>query len=483
MNESTVKGYYKLRNAAGETDSDAESFSSDTSSSVSTPSSASPLLPSSEYIEPPFCYVPRRYIMSGLLFMVITIGYAIRVVMSVTVDYMAAGTYWETKQTTQSLVLCCFFVGYITTQIISGECARKFGPKLTYIVFFSLTALSTILLPLAGSSLPMIMSMRVLAGIGEGVLFPGTHAVVSYWIPPKERATLLTIIWSGQQVGTITALATTEIICKKLGWQYVYYIWGGIGAVWVLVWMLFAIDSPLSRQKGQGCAAFKISRLEVEMLVAEIPALSAPDQPTPWKRLLGTMATWAVVAGHFSGSWIGYVLLTYLPKFLKSIHFSVGSYGLIPYGVTIVVTVLAGKLADVAINRLKWPVVWVRRIWQMIGSSAYLIGLSLIASLVKSHKQGVLAIGLLSYAMSVGGFIASGYGANHIDIGPKYAGPLMGITNTFATIPGIVGVFLTGFILDKTGGSYFYVWMLAMAISAIGTAIFCVFAKGKKIFD
>lgn len=469
-----------MHNAAGETDSDVDTsrLSLDVSSME-----GSRLLPTSEYSEPPCFYIPRRYLMSGLLFLVITLGYGIRVVMSVTVDYMAAGTYWETNQTTQSLVLCCFFVGYITTQIISGECARKIGPKLTYIIFFSLTAVSTILLPLAGSSLPMIMSMRVLAGIGEGVLFPGTHAVVSVWIPPSERATLLTIIWSGQQVGTITALATTEMICKGLGWQYVYYIWGGVGLAWVVVWGIFAIDSPLSRKQGQGCSAFQISGREVEMLVAEIPALSAPYQPTPWKRLLGTMATWAVVAGHFSGSWIGYVLLTYLPKFLKSLHFAVGSYGLIPYGVTIIVTVVAGKLADVAINRLKWPVVWVRRIWQMIGASAYIIGLSLIASLVRTDKQGVLAVCLLTYAMSVGGFIASGYGANHIDIGPKYAGPLMGITNTAATIPGIVGVFLTGFILDKTGGSYFYVWMLAMSISFIGTTIFCIFAKGKKIFD
>ena len=422
--------------------------------------------------------------MSGLLFLVITIGYAIRVVMSVTVDYIAIGTDWATNQTTQSLVLCCFFVGYITTQIISGECARKIGPKLTYIIFFSLTAVSTILLPLAGSSLPMIMTMRVLSGIGEGVLFPGTHAVVSYWIPPRERATLLTIIWSGQQVGTITALATTELICKRLGWKYVYFIWGALAVAWVIVWIILAIDSPLTRQKGEkSCAAFKIANREVQMLISEIPALTAPYQPTPWKKLLGTMATWAVVAGHFSGSWIGYVLLTYLPKFLKSLHFAVGSYGLIPYAVTIVVTVIAGKLADVAINRLKWPVVWVRRIWQMIGSSAYIIGLALIASLVKTEKQGVLAVCLLTYSMSVGGFIASGYGANHIDIGPKYAGPLMGITNTAATIPGIVGVFLTGFILDKTGGSYFYVWMLALSISFLGTLIFCIFAKGKKIFD
>lgn len=471
------KGYYKLRAAAGETDSEVED------DGLVHPTAHSPLLPPLYESGSTKCYLPRRYIIGALLFMVITVGYAIRVAMSVTVEYIAKGTYWEKNETAQSLVLCCFFVGYITTQIISGELARKVGPKYAYLGFFSLTAISTLLLPIAGSSLWMIMTMRILAGMGEGVLFPGTHALVSAWIPPSERATVLTIIWSGVQVGTIVALGTTGPICEHLGWAYVYYIWGALGLVWVVIWTAFGIDSPLSRSKGQGWSLLKTSNREVEHLVSEIPALSAPETPTPWMQLLSSSATWAIVAGHFSGSWIGYILLSFLPKFLKSLHYDAGSYGLIPYAAVAIVSVLAGKLADVAIHKFNVPVVWVRRIWQMIGSAGTVLGLALIAALVKTDKQGALAVALLTLAMGIGGFISSGYGANHIDIGPKYAGPLMGITNSFATIPGIVGVFLTGFILDHTGGSYTIVWIIAMAVSAGGTAIFVIFAKGHKIFD
>jgi ACS family sodium-dependent inorganic phosphate cotransporter-like MFS transporter 5 len=421
--------------------------------------------------------------MSSMLFFVITIGYAIRVIMSVAIDYIKIGTKFEKNETVQSLVLASFFAGYITAQILAGELSRRFGPKLVYIVMFAIAGVSTIVLPLAGPSLPMIMVCRVLTGFGEAILFPGTHAIVSYWIPSYERATVLTAIWSGTQVGTMLALATTELICQKLGWAWVFYIWGALAIVWVGFWAILAIDSPLSRSKGQGFSVFKISNREVEALVEDIPALSTPEEPTPWRKLISSSATWATVSGHFSSAWMAYVLLGYMPKFLKSLHFKVGSYGLIPYAGTAVISVIAGKLADVLIKKYQVDVKWVRRIMQTTGAVGASVFLALIAGIVKSEKEGALGVVFVTFAMSIGGFTSSGYGANHIDIGPKYAGPLMGITNTFATIPGIVGIFLTGFILDLTHGSYFFVWIIAIGIHVICTIFFWIFVKGHKIFE
>lgn len=430
------------------------------------------------------CYVPRRYIIACLLFLAITIGYAIRVILSVAILDIAKGTKWEKNETTQGLILASFFMGYLFTQLPAGELSRKIGPKLTYIIFFSVASIATILLPVGGSSLPVIIVARIFTGLGEGILFPGTHAVLSVWVPPEERATLLGFVWSGTQVGTMVALGTTGVISKKLGWAFVFYLWGGLGLLWVLAWAAFGIDSPVSQIKagGRKCSVFKISREESEYLVSKIPALTTPEQPTPWKLLLSKSATWAIVAGHFSAAWVAYVLLGFLPKFLKSLHFEPGSYGLIPYAGTAIVQVIAGKLADLAINRFKVRTVWVRRIWQTIGASGVCLFLALIAGLVKKQQDGVQGVVYLTMAMSIGAFVAAGYGANHIDIGPKYAGPLMGITNSFATIPGVVGIFLTGFILDKTHGSYFLVWILGIAIYAVCTVIFWIWVKGEVIF-
>lgn len=60
----------------------------------------------------------------------------------------------------------------------------------------------------------------------------------------------------------------------------------------------------------------------------------------------------------------------------------------------------------------------------------------------------LVAVVCVTFAVGLGGFAFSGFFVNHLDIAPPYAGVLMGISNTFATIPGIVSPLLTGIIVN-----------------------------------
>ena len=50
----------------------------------------------------------------------------------------------------------------------------------------------------------------------------------------------------------------------------------------------------------------------------------------------------------------------------------------------------------------------------------------------------VTVIVFMSFAVGASGLCAAGFNSNHLDIAPRYAGILMGITNTAATVPGII---------------------------------------------
>jgi len=71
---------------------------------------------------------------------------------------------------------------------------------------------------------------------------------------------------------------------------------------------------------------------------------------------------------------------------------------------------------------------------------------------------------------------------NHMDIAPKYAGTLMGITNTAGTIPGIIGVFVSGLILELTG-SWALVFQVTAGVTLFGLVFFLMFSSSKKLFD
>ena len=58
----------------------------------------------------------------------------------------------------------------------------------------------------------------------------------------------------------------------------------------------------------------------------------------------------------------------------------------------------------------------------------------------------------------------------------------MGITNTAGTIPGIVGVFVTGWLIDLTG-SFSAPFALAAAINLFGAIVWLAFGSGRRVVE
>lgn len=61
----------------------------------------------------------------------------------------------------------------------------------------------------------------------------------------------------------------------------------------------------------------------------------------------------------------------------------------------------------------------------------------------------VWAIVFLSLSVGCSGFVVAGSGVNYLDIAPKYAGILLGISNTIGTIPGFLGPQIAKLIAKK----------------------------------
>ncbi len=93
-----------------------------------------------------------------------------------------------------------------------------------------------------------------------------------------------------------------------------------------------------------------------------------------------------------------------------------------------------------------------------------------------------LAIALMSLGNVFGGAMAGGFGVNHLDIAPKGAGVIMGLSNTAGTLPGIIGVYISGMILEATG-SWALVFQTASGVLLFGLVFYVIFASAEKRFD
>lgn len=72
-------------------------------------------------------------------------------------------------------------------------------------------------------------------------------------------------------------------------------------------------------------------------------------------------------------------------------------------------------------------------------------------------KNKDLAIIGLTLAVGLGGFAWTGFPINHLDIAPRYASILFGISNCFATLPGIISPLVVGLITPHEVCTRFFV--------------------------
>lgn len=75
------------------------------------------------------------------------------------------------------------------------------------------------------------------------------------------------------------------------------------------------------------------------------------------------------------------------------------------------------------------------------GASVCLIGLAFVKC-----SDFSMAIGLLTTGVTLSGSQYSGFLVNHIDIAPKYAGTLFGISNMLGSVSGFVAPPIVGYL-------------------------------------
>jgi ACS family sodium-dependent inorganic phosphate cotransporter len=414
---------------------------------------------------------PRRHLVVFLAFLSVFICYIDRVNISVAIIPMAEELGWSL--TTQGTVLSSFFVGYLLLQVVGGRLADRFGGKVVLGTGVLLWSLFTILTPPgAWVGLTLLLLVRVGMGMGEAVTFPSIYSLYSKWVPLAERSRAVGFTNSGIPLGTVFALIVTPIIVQKWGWEWAFYLFGGMGVLWFGLWYVSVTARPQSHPL--------MTAEELTLIEASTSTAEHTDTPK-WSEFLKCGPVWAIIVAHFCNNWSLYVLLSWLPTFVNKglgvDYASVGWVTMIPHIASFIFLNVAGNIADRIIKN-GMDVGRVRKIMQTIGCS----GIATALFIVGEVESAWMAIAIMSVGNALGAFVTGGFVVNHMDIAPRHAGTLMGITNTAGTIPGIIGVTVSGYILETTG-SWALVFQVAGGVTIVGMVVFLLLSSGKKIFD
>ncbi|HZC45237.1 MAG TPA: ACS family MFS transporter [Candidatus Acidoferrum sp.] len=411
---------------------------------------------------------PQRYTVVALFFLGTALCYIDRISISVAIIPIARQFGYDSAA--QGIVLSAVFWGYLWTQLVGGWMADRFGGHRVLAAGVAIWSIATFVTPIAAAAtFSALLAARVLLGLGEGVNFPSIHSLTARWTLPSERARVLSVNYSGMYVGTVVALSASPLIIKALGWPALFYISGALGLVWVAVWMYVAADRPENSSR--------VSPAELELIMS-LRTAEPRAVRVPWAAIAREPAVWAIVVAHFCSNFGFNILLLWMPTYLHHTFgvplARVGVYSIIPWIATFFTISFSGWLADTLIAR-GHRVGTVRKSMQ---SAAFMLGAISLVAVSAAHSPAT-AVALLTLAASANGISSAAFGVNHLDVAPTYAGILMGISNTFATIPGIIGVAATGMIVQATR-SFSAVFYLIAAVYLLGMIFYLRWASGDQ---
>jgi len=357
--------------------------------------------------------------------------------------------------------------------------AERFGGKILFGGGVLVTAVLTLLTPVAARwSVYMLIGLRVLEGISEGVTFPSMHALLSRWIPPPESSRAVTFVYAGTHVGTVIGMSLSGVLCDygfAGGWPSVFYVFGAAGCVWSLTWFLLCHNSPSAHPR--------ISPTERQYIEKCLETRgTSPKTSVPWRKIATSRPFWACAVAHFANNWGFIMLLTSLPTYMRDVlNFDMTQNGILsalPYVVTWFIMMAGGQLADWLRAPRRLQTTTVRKLFCAAG--LLIPGLFLTAVGFLGCNRVLI---VCSFVIVVGssGLTMSGYGVNHLDLAPMYAGTLMGLTNTLANVPGFIGPQVVGALTyhASTRAQWQKVFYIATAIYGFSTVVFVVFGSGE----
>lgn len=436
---------------------------------------------------------PKRYLIVILTFICTCVCYVERVGFSIA--YTVAADAAGVNQSSKGTILSTFYYGYACSQVPGGWVAQKIGGRRVLLLSFVLWSLTCALVPLDPNRVMMLVIARLLVGVAQGFIFPSIHTVLAQWVPPHERSRSVSLTTSGMYLGAAMGMLVLPSLVKFNGPQSVFLVEAALGGMWSILWFIYASDPPRSDHPKATAAGFGESLLPIkgiQKMKVENGGNSVRTLKIPWKKIILSMPVWAIVVNNFTFHYALYVLMNWLPTYFElGLQLSLqemGSSKMMPYLNMFLFSNIGGVVADHLITRRILSVTKTRKVLNTIGF--IVASFALMAIPLFRTANGVL------FCSSVAlGFLAlgrAGFAVNHMDVAPRYAGIVMGVSNTAGTLAGIIGVELTGQLLEaaksadsdlSSPDSWRAVFVIPGLLCVLSSVVFVLFSTGERIFD
>ena len=359
------------------------------------------------------------------------------------------------SETVYGLGAGIFFIGYFLFEVPSNIILHRTGARrwiARIMVTWGLISAAMMFV----SSPTSFYVMRFLLGVSEAGFFPGIILYLTYWFPAARRGKVVALF--------MTAIALAGVIGGPLsgwimqafgglngwaGWQWLFLL-EGIPSVLVGIWVLFYLDDSIKAAKWLQPEEKKLLEQRIAQDGAHIADHGIGGVFRNGKVWLCALIYFCFIMGLYGVSF-------WLPQLIKGMGIKdvldVGLLTMIPYGVAVVVMVLAGRNSDRTGERR-----WHPAIAAMVG------GLGLILAGVNANSP---VLGMAALTLATAGILTSlplFWPLPTAFLGGAAAAAGIAIINSLGNLAGFVSPFMVGSIKDATGSATLGLYVIAASL-------------------
>lgn len=277
--------------------------------------------------EPGFHIAGLRWWIVALVFLATVISYLDRLTVAVLAPLIVSELHLTNLA--YAGINSWFLLTYSLGQSFFGRLHDRIGTRCGFASAMTLWSCAETAQAWARSLFSMSL-FRFFLGLGEAGHWPAATKSVAEWFPARQRALGMGIVNSGAALGS--ALSAPLIIWLELhfGWRSTFAITGGLGFVWVLLWLLLYHLPERHRRITPG----------ERTLILHGQLETARTRPPTWRQLLTHADIWGIVLARFLGDPVWFLYLFWLPLYLHATR----GFSLIQIGLTVWIPYLAADL-------------------------------------------------------------------------------------------------------------------------------------------
>ena len=136
-------------------------------------------------------------------------------------------------------VTSAYLLAYAVPLLVAGRLGDRYGPKNLYLLGLTVFTAASLWCGLA-DTIGMLVTARVVQGIGAALLTPQTLSTITRIFPAERRGVAMSVWGATAGVATLIGPLAGGVLVDRLGWQWIFFVNVPIGVIGLglAVWLI-----------------------------------------------------------------------------------------------------------------------------------------------------------------------------------------------------------------------------------------------------